>query len=86
MFDDWPTSFDVDKDKSGLRDSDKPYTIDGIKYFNISNKFEYQINYDPVDIKDNKFVVNDIEFYVVRPKEADPTPDMAINSIYFNEF
>ena len=86
VFVDWPTSFDVDKVASGLDDSDKPYTISGIKYFNISNKFEYQINYDPVKIVDNKFVVNDVEFYVVRPKEDKDPEDMAVNSIYFNEF
>ena len=42
------------------------YTVDNIKYFPISNKFEYSINYNPVGIVDNKFVINDVEFYVVR--------------------
>ena len=54
-----------------------------IKYFNVSNKFEYSINYCPIDIVDNKFAFNDIEFYVVRPNGGDNDP---VNSIYFNEF
>lgn len=35
---------------------------------------------------DNKFVVDDVEFYVVRNKENDNPPSLAVNSIYFNEF
>ena len=35
---------------------------------------------------DNKFVLNDVEFYVVRPDENGDPPSQAVNSIYFNEF
>ena len=65
-------------------ESSGKYTIplESINYFNVSNKFEYLINYNPLKIVDNKFVINDVEYYVVRPdSESD-----AINSIYFNEF
>lgn len=56
--------------------------VDSINYFPISNKFEYSINYNPVQIVDNKFVINDVEFYVVRPNPG----SAEIDSIYFNEF
>ena len=36
-----------------------------------------------MDIVDDKFVVNDVEFYVVRPNGGNNDP---VNSIYFNEF
>ena len=36
----------------------------------------------PIGTDDNKFVIDDVEFYVVRPQEGSD----AINSIYFNEF
>ena len=72
----------VDKERSQLSDVENVYVIpeDTIKYFKVSNKFEYAIDYNPVDIVDNKFVMNDVEFYVVR------TDAGAVNSIYFNEF
>ncbi len=66
-------------------DSGGKYTIplESINYFNVSNKFEYLINYNPLKIVDNKFVINDVEYYVVRPDGGENT---YINSIYFNEF
>ena len=69
--------------KSALERGVSGYTIDlsSIKYFNTTNKFEYDINYNPVDIVSNKFVINDVEFYVVRSN-----PGEAITKIYFNEF
>lgn len=84
--DPWWDSPEVDKNASGLDDTGKPYTIDRISFYKISNKFEYFINYDPVKIVDNKFVVDDVEFYVVRHKENDNPSGLAVNSIYFNEF
>ena len=65
--------------------SNGEYTVpeDTIQYFNISNKFEYFIYYNPLEIVDNKFVLNDVEFYVVHPDGGEGTP---VNSIYFNEF
>lgn len=78
-----------DSDTSRIKDelvsfADGKYTIDAssIKYFNITNKFEYAIDYNPVRIVDNKFVINDVEFYVTRPNPG----SSVINSIYFNEF
>ena len=61
---------DISRIKGQLElDANGKYTIDAssINYFPISNKFEYSINYNPVQIVDNKFVINDVEFYVVRP-------------------
>lgn len=86
MFTNWPTSVEVDKSKSGLDYTDKPYTIEDIGYYKVSNKFQYYIHYNPIEIpeKENKFVLNDVEFYVVRPDGN--TDDTPINSIYFNEF
>jgi hypothetical protein len=90
LFDNWPTDDKLNKDgiKNEL-ESDEiahgEYTVskESINYFPISNKFEYSINYNPVQIVDNKFVINDVEYYVVRP---DGGEDTYINSIYFNEF
>lgn len=82
----WPDNPVVDKEASGLVDVPNVYKISNIGYFGVSNKFEYHIHYNPVKIVDNKFVVNDVEFYVVRPKEESDPADMAVNSIYFNEF
>lgn len=79
----WPDDPKVNKTGSGLLDT-ATYTIpeDKISFFKITNKFEYYIHYKPVDIVDSKFVLNDVEFYVVRPTEG----SLAVNSIYFNEF
>ena len=84
----WPDDPKVDKAGSGLLDT-ATYTIPEIvdeerkiNFYNISNKFEYFIYYNPVKIVQDKFVVNDVEFYVVRPIEG----SRAVNSIYFNEF
>ena len=84
----WPSNPLVDKKGSQLPDVENVYAIpeETIKYFKLSNKFEYYINYCPVDIVDNKFVLNDVEFYVVRPDENGDPPSQAVNSIYFNEF
>lgn len=77
-------------DKEAVQDifeeiSNGEYTVpeDTIQYFNVSNKFEYFIYYNPLEIVDNKFVLNDVEFYVVHPDGGEGTP---VNSIYFNEF
>lgn len=98
LFTNWPDeetlyiSKDGAEDPNGIKDilesdeiSHGEYTIpsDSIKYFPISNKFEYSISYNPVQIEDNKFVINDVEYYVVR---SDGEEDSPINSIYFNEF
>ena len=90
LFDNWPTDDKLNKDgiKNEL-ESDEiahgEYTVskESINYFPISNKFEYSISYNPVQIVDNKFVINDVEYYVVRPDGGENT---YINSIYFNEF
>ena len=78
----WPSNPLVDKEGSGLTDISGVYEIpdESIMYFKVSNKFEYAIDYNPVEIVDNKFVMNDVEFYVVR------TAAGSVNSIYFNEF
>ena len=98
LFTNWPDeetlyiSKDGAGDPDGIKDilesdeiSHGEYTVpaDSIKYFPIPNKFEYSINYNPVRIIDNKFVINDVEYYVVRPDGGENT---YINSIYFNEF
>ena len=92
VFKNWPDSFEVDKAGSGLSDTDT-YTIPEIvdeerkiNFYNISNKFEYFIYYNPVKIVQDKFVLNDVEFYVVRPNENGDPPSQEVNSIYFNEF
>lgn len=79
----WPDDPKVDKHGSGLDDVPNVYAITDANYFKVSNKFEYHIEYAPVDIVDDKFVVNDVEFYVVRPNGGNNDP---VNSIYFNEF
>lgn len=81
VFKNWPDSFEVDKAGSGLPDT-ATYTIpeDEISFYNISNKFEYFIYYNPVKIVQDKFVLNDVEFYAVRPDGT------VVNTIYFNEF
>ena len=80
----WPSNPLVDKEGSGLTDISGVYEIpdESIMYFKVSNKFEYAIDYNPVRIVDNKFVINDVEFYVTRPNPG----SSVINSIYFNEF
>lgn len=98
LFTNWPDEekLYISKDRAGDPDGIKDilesnaishgeYTVpaDSIKYFPISNKFEYSISYNPVKIVDNKFVIDDVEYYVVRPDGGENT---YINSIYFNEF
>ena len=90
-FDNWPEEYTlkVDDIKELLESpeiSNGEYTVsrDTIQYFHISNKFEYVIAYNQLQIVDNKFVLNDVEYYVVRPDVG--TGNLAVNSIYFNEF
>lgn len=82
------TNPEVKKHESGLDDVANVYTIEDISFYKISNKFEYFIHYSPVKVigtqDDSKekdtFVVNDVEYYVVRPEGN------VVKSIYFNEF
>ena len=92
QFLDWPESSMIDKGELKVAlesESWGKYRVpeDTISYFKVSNKFKYDIYHNPVDIVDNKFEFNDVEFYVVRPNEDDETvPSQVINIIYFNEF
>lgn len=76
----------VSKEQSQIVDDpDGKYTIpEGeISYLENDNQFEYYIHYKPVKIVEEKFVVDDVEFYVVRESNGNVGP---IKSIYFNQF
>lgn len=42
------------------------YSIDDPTYYKLTNVLKYTINYDPIAIKGEKFVHEDVEFYVER--------------------
>ena len=81
MDDDWGK---VDPYLSELDSVPGVYEIlDGsIRYFQKVNALEYQMRYEPIPIQDNKFVYNDVEYYVVY-SEDNPN---RVTSVYYNQF
>lgn len=72
---------EVKLDESGLGRTDS-YWIEDPKYRENTNRLEYRICYNPIQIVDDKFVYNDVVFYVVKyPKESNK-----VTRVYFNEF
>ena len=65
----------VDKIASGLQDTDE-YTIRDISFTTATNKLSYNICYKPIVIASNKFVFNDVEYFITDEH----------NHLYFNEF
>lgn len=59
------------------------YDVERVQYFNLVNALEYYLNYDPIQVVDNKFVFNDVEFYTVKVGSGS---DLRVSNIYFNEF
>lgn len=57
--------------------------ISDVEYYPLTNKLQYTINYDPITISNDKFVFEDVEFYVVK-KEVDGA--IVPTSVYYNEF
>ena len=49
-------------------------------FYPVSNIFEYRINYPASTISDGTFVLNDVQYYAVRPENS------GVTRIYFNEF
>ena len=70
----------VDSTASGLNPSGEHRTIADIQYSRITNGLSYDIIYDSIDINDNKFIYQDIEFYVMINDDGNPI------SVYFNQF
>ena len=79
--DDWGN---VDKNASGLGDKPGVYTIlEGtINYFKNTNTFEYQMQYEPIQIQNGKFVYGDVEYYVVYSEDI----PHRVTSVYYNQF
>lgn len=76
----------MDKDASGLEDKLGVYEIptNTIVYFKNTNTFEYQMQYEPIQIQNGKFVYEDVEYYVVY-SEDDQEP-YRVTSLYYNQF
>ena len=84
ILDNWPDNPVVNKSSSGLnRKSSDNFNIDNIQYHKLTNLLEYDINYDQIELVDDKFVNEDIEYYAVLVN-VDGT--QRVNHIYFNEF
>ena len=74
-------TLEVLQDESGLGHNDgDDYNITNIAYRTNTNMLDYTIEYDPIQIVDNKFVHRDIEYYVVENDQRHVT------AIYFNKF
>lgn len=59
-------TLEVSQNESGLgRNNGNDYNITDIAYRTNTNMLDYTIEYDPIQIVDNKFVHRDIEYYVV---------------------
>ena len=71
---------DLDPSGSGLTSDASNMEYTEQKYNKISNVISYNVVVKDVPIVDGKFVYNDVEFYVVKDKDNNPT------SVYFNEF
>ena len=48
LFTNWPNEYTLNLDGIKTELAHSEYTVDSIKYFPISNKFEYSINYNSV--------------------------------------
>ena len=77
----WPSSPQVDMVLSGISGIEGVYGIEDVQYSKQTNTLEYKISYNPVEIRNNRFLCNDIEFYVVRVGGGD-----RVSCLYFNEF
>lgn len=72
---------DVNKEQSGLIGF-PTYEVQDIEWNSTDNVISYNMYYLPLEITDDKFVFEDIEYYCVRL-----TGDKAnVSSIYFNDF
>lgn len=84
ILDNWPDNPTVNKSSSGLnRSPSDNFDIDNMQYHKLTNLLEYDINYDQIELVDDKFVNDDIEYYAVLVN-MDGT--QRVNHIYFNEF
>ena len=74
----------MDKTASGLEDKPGAYEIptNTIFYFKSTNTIEYQMQYEPIQIQNGKFVYEDVEYYVVY---SDTEPNR-VTSLYYNQF
>lgn len=72
----------IDLASSGLSPEYMGYSIENASYGQANNALEYTVKYDEVEIVDDKFVHDDIEFYVTYIQD----PIRRVSCIYFNEF
>lgn len=78
-------SWDVNRGDSGLGDTEE-YNVRDVQYSLNLNQLGYTIQYQPISVVDNKFVYDDVEFYVVL--NMDPGNELYNKpiAIWFNEF
>ena len=70
----------VNVSRSGLVDVPGKYSIKEPRYYKGSNILNYKVEYAPISISNDKFVLDEVEFYVTK------TNGNIVNSVYFNEF
>lgn len=68
----------IDKEGSGLNDVSGAYEISDATYDAGTNKVSYNLNYEPIDIVKDKFVFEEVQYYVA---DAGQT-----RTLHFNEF
>ena len=66
--------------ESGLSDSH----ITNIEYSILTNRLSYSVHSDEIEVVDDKFTYNGIEYYVIR-NAGDGSTNTA-TSVYFNEY
>lgn len=74
---------EIDADGTGLVDAED-YSISDVEYKPIVNRISYTIQYSPIDIVDNRFFFNDVEYYVTYDMDGE-TKSKPI-SLFCNEF
>lgn len=75
----WPNGDAVNAAGSTLNGVAGKYTIEDIKYYRTSNLLEYNIKYEKIEVENNKFVLDDIEYYVIYYEGS-------VNHVCFNRF
>ena len=68
--------------ESGMTNDSLGYTINDVKFGQNTNLLEYTVKYDEVQVVDDKFVHDDIEFYVTYLDN----PYRRVSCMYLNEF
>ena len=74
---------EVNASASGITSVAGKYTIqaDSVKYYPLTNAVEYKMDYNPIQVIDDKFVYDDVEFFVSYAESTQKA-----TAVHFNKF